>query len=515
MSDKEVYLKRITKGALIVFIGMNLGKLISYFLRMFIARSFGPEDFGLFSLVSAIFGIVTTLALLGLPRGVERFLPFYLGKDDKAKAKGVVFSAFKIMLPLGVLAFIIIYFFADVISVYAFNEPALTPLLQLFAFSIPLSMILSILIGSFKGFQNMRNKALIEDITRPLSTILVLLFIFFFIYSGINGTAYAYFFGYLIAALLGTYLLRSNLKSLGKDIKHVPRGRELLIFSWPLIMANYLGMVIKWTDTMMLGIFTSSDIVGLYNVALLTSNLLFSIMMPLIYIFLPVITEIYAKGKKEELSEVYSSVLKWGFAATLPFFLLILFFSDNVLSVLYGQEYVAAALPLIILSIGQMFLLFSRPSSNMLIMMGKTKLSLLVTSIGTVLNIILNVALIPIWGMYGAAVATASTFLLIALLNVFFSQRHLDIRVFRLDQLKALVAGGVSMSVFYFSIKLFYSNPPVWLLAISFPFFILLYGLLFLVMRGFDENDAIIMRSIEKKTGIGFGPLKGIIKRFI
>ena len=84
-------LKTIAKGATLVFIGMFVSKLLTYFYRIVVAR-IGTEQYGLLSLALAFFWILTTISLVGLGTGVIRYFAFYKAKEDKERMKGVIFS---------------------------------------------------------------------------------------------------------------------------------------------------------------------------------------------------------------------------------------------------------------------------------------------------------------------------------------------------------------------------------------------------------------------------------------
>ena len=84
MAKIESSLETIAKGAGIVFIGAVITKLLGFFYRIIIAR-IGVEQYGLFSLGLAIYGIIAAISSLGLYLGVLRYVSYYKGKDDEAK----------------------------------------------------------------------------------------------------------------------------------------------------------------------------------------------------------------------------------------------------------------------------------------------------------------------------------------------------------------------------------------------------------------------------------------------
>ena len=83
-------LKLLAKSSLIVFVGLIFSKFFTYIYKIIIARYFGPEIYGLFSLVLIIFLWVGAFASLGLSEGILRYIPFYRGKKELNKIKYIL-----------------------------------------------------------------------------------------------------------------------------------------------------------------------------------------------------------------------------------------------------------------------------------------------------------------------------------------------------------------------------------------------------------------------------------------
>ena len=85
-------LKRIVKTSFIVFIGVFLSKILAYAYRIIIARSFGPEVYGLYSLAITVLSLFVFSFSFGLADGLLRFIPIYRTKDEKDKIKKAIIS---------------------------------------------------------------------------------------------------------------------------------------------------------------------------------------------------------------------------------------------------------------------------------------------------------------------------------------------------------------------------------------------------------------------------------------
>jgi len=107
--------------------------------------------------------------------------------------------------------------------------------------------------------------------------------------------------------------------------------RELISYSWPLMFAGMLYLVMGWIDTLMLGYFLTSADVGIYRASLATAGLLAIVPSSFASIFFPVITELYSRGEREELENTDAAVTKWIFMIALPLVLLMMLLRISLL----------------------------------------------------------------------------------------------------------------------------------------------------------------------------------------
>ena len=83
-------LKLLVKTSFVVFIGILLSKIFTYIYRIIIARHFGPEVYGLFSLAVMAIGWLVAISSLGLTHGLSRFIPLYRGKKQINRIKHIL-----------------------------------------------------------------------------------------------------------------------------------------------------------------------------------------------------------------------------------------------------------------------------------------------------------------------------------------------------------------------------------------------------------------------------------------
>ncbi|MFO7872841.1 MAG: oligosaccharide flippase family protein, partial [Candidatus Undinarchaeales archaeon] len=115
--EKDEALKVFAKGAGIVFIGMVIGSGIGYFYRLLAARLLGPFEYGLFTLGLAVFLVLSTIASIGLPKGVARYVAFYRGKKDTSRVKGTILITYKLLILSGVIFSVLFFSLSEWLSV--------------------------------------------------------------------------------------------------------------------------------------------------------------------------------------------------------------------------------------------------------------------------------------------------------------------------------------------------------------------------------------------------------------
>jgi O-antigen/teichoic acid export membrane protein len=501
-SNVVIYsLKKIIWGAGIMFFGRILGKGIGYFYIMFVAR-LGAEQYGMLNLGFSIASLLIVLSVLGLDAGILRYVPFYLIKKDKARVKGVLYSAISITSILSLFFFFMMFFFSKQLAINIFHNSSLILIFKIFSLMIPFTALASIFMMSLRAFQRVDyeilNREILEKTARLLFTILLILMGF-----GVFGASISYVISALTICTVSFFILEKKVFSfLRIKIKPIYFTKELFFYSFPLFLVGILQLTINWADTLMLGYFRTTFEVGLYNAASPTAALMFIMPGALISLFLPIMIQFYTKKKKKEMVKIYDIISRWIFFVNLPVFLLITIFSKQILRIIFGQEYVSASIPLGILAFGYLMYSLAHTSNNMLYMIKKTKIIFIIYLIYTGINLILNYILIPLYGINGAAIATSTSIIVGTLLLFLFNYKFNHLRPFRLSYLKPLFSALISIWIVYILTRIFFKVVLIYGFILMFMLFLLVYlGLLFL-FRSFEKEDIEILRIIIDKFKI-------------
>ena len=345
----------------------------------------------------------------------------------------------------------------------------------------------------------------------------LLLLLIIFLHLSFNGVFYAYLAAFVVPCVtLGIY----TVKHLPPPIKFTfkasanPVAKELLLFSIPLLGVAMFGLITTWTDTLMLGYFKTSSDVGLYNVALPLSRFIYAPLQALLLIYMPVTSGMFAQQLMPEIRRNFSVLTKWLCSATLPLFLVLFLFPEAVIGFLFGASYVPAADTLRILSLGGIINNVLGPSRASLIAMGEVRFVMWITLATGILNIVLNIALIPPLGIEGAAIASAAAIAFAKLVQLGKLYSQSGAQPLSKNLLKPMLS---SLAVIFLIQFIFGPLLTVtwWMLPLSFIMFYAIYGLASLFTKSFDQEDIAILIAIEEKAGINLSFIKKILRRFL
>ena len=494
--------KKVASEAITSFGGMSTGSVFRYLFSIFMARWLGPQMLGLYSLGNALTRIGEIFAIMGLDNGVLRFVS--REDEDSINARDSIYSSLKMGLTSSILFSIILYFSAEwIVLNFLEEDPFLINIIKFYAFTLPFTV--TTLIASFatQGFKVLKYKIFVNHIVNPS----VLLFSMIASYL-IFGAKIAILIPTFLSAVIGMISILIFLKRfIAIDFKKIistPFNLEILRFSIPLMFVSAIGIIMHWIDVLMLGIFADASAVGMYHPIERTAGLIRMILFAFAGIFAPLFSQYFYQKNSEKMKEIYQLSTKWILAASLPLFIFLILFSSQML-MLFGSEF-DNGLALRILATGIMIQAFFGLGSSSLTMSGFSNVNLFNVLVALIVNIVMNIVLIPQYGIIGAASATTIALFFISFLRFFENYYILGLNVFSLKLFKPLFAGALTLGLaimFQNHVLIFldYSssilNLSLYLLS-AICFIFMLYFSFYILLR-VDEEDKDMIDSIKHK----------------
>lgn len=497
-------LKTVARSSIIIFIGVLLSKVLTYVYRVIIAREFGPETYGLFSLVFMILSFLVIIALLGFNEGLLRFISFYIGKKQKDSIKYLFRFSNRLLIATSTFITVLLFMLSEEIAVEIFHNPQLTIYLQFFSLTLPFSVLSLVYLSVVLAYEKVGWFSFLNNIASNVLKIALLLVGILFglsensiIFSYCLSAILLFFISYLVIRKVTPEVFGSfNLKQ--KQKKEIVS--KLFSYSWPIIFSGTIYSLFGWLDSFMIGYMQNTTDVGYYNSAFTIITLLGVIPSLFSQIFLPIIVKEYARNKIIVVKELSQQVGKWTIIINLPLFIILILFPEAMINTLFGAEYLSASGALRILAIGGLVSSLTPILFNLFSMMGKSKLLLVNILLSTFLNFFLNWILILKYGINGAAMATTISLVVLATALTLQVKYMVNIIPLRRKVIRVFLVSILPTAVLLYLRSIF--DIHLFSIIMIVTSYVLVYILLIFTTGCLDKNDLMIINEIKKKAGI-------------
>jgi len=510
-SDSDSIIRTLVKGGGILFVGFVLEITLSFGAKLLMARLLGKTSYGSVSLGIVLAANASTILLFGLNVGLARYLPRV---DNPNEERGLIRTAVSFTVPAAIIVATVIYVFSEPIATGIFNDPTISSELAIFSVAIPFAVLMKLGIGVIRGKKLALPKVLVRQVAQPVSRFVFITLALWFGLASI-GVSWAYVGSYAIASLLAVYFVVKNvsLPTAGPSISM--RG-ELFSFSAPLAVSSVTTLVFSGIgiDTVMLAYFGSTEAVANYNVVFPLANILTLVFTSFTFLFMPVLSELHAENREDELRRLYTIITKWIFLGTLPLFLLFVLFPNEAISYTFGAKYAEAGMALAILAVGFFSHTLVGPNENTLKSIGATRRVMYDNATAAVVNVMLNLFLVPTYGIVGAAIGTTVAYIVLNALYSYHVYTLTSIQPFSTAMMKPGVGGIIIGLLIYAGVTSTFRITPLVLVGTCLVYGIL-YGIAVLTLGGIEREEVMLVLSFEERFGIDLGPLKRIANRLI
>ena len=407
------------------FIYQALGAVVAFGSQILIARMVGVELFGLYTLGISWLTMSGIFSKLGLDAGVVRFMPKFLVDKNYQALISYYKKSYKIIIGSSLLIAIIL------ISVVQLNilslNPAKTLIITLMLLALPFRSLLDLNNSYFQV-----NKKFGWAIT-PRSVFLPLLFIvviaiFYSLKYEINPhvIAYAYIAISAMVFIVSALKLRQETRQLPKEGENI-NFKSIFKVCVVLSLVNGVSFFYKEMDVLMLGFLSTEESLGWYGAMIKITLLLNIVLNAVNLVVAPDIAKHYKAQNRKALQTLLSRTSKLLLAVSVVIAIVIVALGKWVLG-LFGPSYVAMYIPLLILSGGQLFNTITGPVGFLLSMTNYERELFIITVISLMINFGLNLYLIPLYDVMGAAIATAISIVLRNLIVTIYARVKLKIK---------------------------------------------------------------------------------------
>ena len=411
-------------GLLIRILGMGIGLVSSVLL----ARLLGPVIFGQYAFLITVTELLSIAALFGTPALILREVAAGIEKEDFKRVRGIIAWSRKetlfISVPVVAVGAGIIYSWQ---RSHGYNMEVLT-------WIIPLILVVINALSRqgtnvLQGLNRLIASQALSIIFAPavFAAILIAAYLVPDLRMGLEITLLL-LLGCRLLAFVAIYWTQQY--SLPADVRRAApeiHGQEWLRSALPLLLVGSLLIINTRIDIIMLGYLRDAGDVGLYRVAQRGAQFMLFGVMAVDSIINPLAAKAWANGAKEELQAAVSKSIWLVLLFSLPLLIVFIVAGKPAINLSFGQAYEKAWFPLIILSCGYLSLALLGRGGVILTMSHCERQTALAIGIGVTANIALNLLLIPLYGIKGAAVATALAVSLRMLMETIFAYKKTGI----------------------------------------------------------------------------------------
>ncbi|HEV7305806.1 lipopolysaccharide biosynthesis protein [Ensifer sp.] len=399
--------------ALVAFTIRIASAAIAFLSQIILARLMGEFEYGIFVFVWVLVILFGSLSCVGFHSVVIRFLPEYQASAAMDEIRGVTTTvrvfALSSATTVAVLGLVALWLFGTHIEAYY-----LVPLF-LGLFTLPMISLGDVMDGTARAHGWALSAMSPTFIVRP---VLVLVFMVLAVTNGAPHTAETAMIAAMAAAYVTTVgqflLLTQRLRA-----RYVPGPRRIELRRWlkvsvPVFMVDGFGFLLTNSDVVIVGLYLDPEHVAIYFAAAKTMALVHFVMFAVKAAAGPRVATAMARDPGQIRAIAIESA-RWAFWPSLLVGALVLLAGPFLLS-LFGPAFVAGMPLMAILFAGILAKALVGPAETLLTMAGEQTLCVILYAGALLANIALNLSLIPLFGLNGAAFATAGAMFVEAML---------------------------------------------------------------------------------------------------
>ena len=419
MNEYKLFAQRVG----IVGIANAVVSMRGVILLPILAKTMGTELYGIWAQILVTISLLMPFGLLGLNTSMIRF---FAGEKDENKIKNNFYAVFAVVSLSSALLALITLVFSKPLAIAFFGGSDSIIFVRMFAPIIILTVLDTICIEFFRAFQQMKKYTGILILREILEILLI---------------SYAVLSGYsLFGALLSLIIVRISLLLLcfffinsqigiGRRNLNLSVLKPYLGFGLPLLPSAIAGWAITLSDRYVVGYFLGMVSVGIYSAAYNIGSIVGIFMSPIALNLFPTISNLYENNKMAELKTYLKYSLKFYTMFAIPSLFGLTVLSKSVLATLTTSEFLSAYLVIPIIALGAVLFSSRMVYLTILMVLKRTRLIALTYGIIALFNLVLNIILVQIIGILGAAISTLLSFFACTIILWILSSKELSFEI--------------------------------------------------------------------------------------
>jgi O-antigen/teichoic acid export membrane protein len=400
----------VLRGAVWVLAMQGAAAALSYGMQVLFARWMGVYEYGLYAFAWSLVPTAAAVAAIGMPGAAIRFVPQYLARRKSAALRGLIRRSVTLTLGVGLLAagagWLILLLAGPWLADHYL------PAMRIALLCIPLLSLILLISDLSRGFGWAGLAYGPQWLMMP-----GLLVIGVSIYTSVKGRPTATIVlifavaACAVTAILHLLLFRHRANRIIGKTRPSYRTKTWLRVAIPLLLSDGVFLLLWSSDQVMLGAMTNPQNVAIYQACCKTAGLTLILFSAVTAFAAPRFAALWLDRDMAQLQSFARSVARWMFLPSLVVGVGIIVIGPWLLRT-FGADFVAGYAVLIVLTVGYLSKSFVGPVGSYLAVSGHQDAIVLVIAVSSVLNILMNLVLIPWYGVMGAAAASIFTLVL-------------------------------------------------------------------------------------------------------
>jgi len=416
----------LVQGSFGSFAVKSVGLLAALTSHILLTRLLGTEGYGVYCYVISWLTVLVVLAKLGQDASLLRFVPIYHADRNWRALRGLLGRSNRLVIFTS-LAFSLLLAWV-ILAQKQRLDPELKAAFLVGCLLLPLACLLALREGALQGLKRVVLAQLPARVLIPaFLAFFVGIFYFLFTHRLTGATAlWCALLAHAVAFTVSSYWLRRSLPDPLRKCEPLYFSRSWFTVGLGMLLVSGQYLIMNRVDILMLGYLAGKGPVGIYAVAVRLAWLVPFLLEAAGAIAAPLISELYAGNRTGELQRLVHLVILAStvFSAVM---VIILVTGGRFFLGIFGPEFTAGYLCMLVLAAGQLVNSLTGPSGFLLTMTGHERRLGAILFLALALNIVLNYLLIPRYGILGAAAATAAVNILFNLASVILVYRLLGV----------------------------------------------------------------------------------------
>jgi len=474
--------QKFTKDVAIIGVANLLAALSGLILVPLLTKTLGALDYGIWAQVDVTIALAASIAGLGLPFALSRFLA---AEADREKLQDGFYSAFTMVTLATLAASILLIVFANPLAT-AFFEGA-TQIVRITGLIVLVWSLDWMFLNLFRARRQMMSYAIFMTATRFVEIGLIA----YFVLKG-HGILSAILCLLAVRTLLLLVLFFFIKSQIGIKRPHFRNTKAYLSFSLPTVPGVMAAWVVGFSDRYIIGYFLGVTSVGIYSAGYVLGSIPIMLAGVLGFVLPPTLAKLYDEGRMNEVKTHLSYSLKYLLMITIPFVCGAAVLSKQVLRLFSTIEIASQGYYVVpLVALATLLVCISIPFGAILTLVKKTKIGSTAYTLAALINLGLNLLIVPIWGILGAAITTLIAYSVLLGILV-----HYSLREFRFDIdwrfiIKSLIASAI-MTLVIWSMHP-QSNLNIIITVLG---GVVIYAVALFLMRGFRKEEISFFRGL-------------------